>query len=395
MDTLQEENNNNYTDIVLEEGKMVRLIGTAHVSKESAEFVQKTILEENPDTVCVELCDKRLESIEDKDRWRNMDIIKIIREKKASLLFINLILAAFQKRIAKKFDIQPGQEMINAVFAAKETDAVIVPADRDIQITLSRIWRGMGFFKKVKLIFQLIFSIGASDDITEEEIEKMKQEDMLQSILSDVKKSHPEIEKILIDERDMYLAEKIKNAPGENIIAVVGAGHVPGIKRYIADNSGKSCEELNFLPPAGKTGKILKWLIPAVVLGLLVTGFLMGGKSAGADMIWFWIAANGIFAGIGAIAALAHPYTIISAILAAPLTSLNPMIAAGWVSGLVEAFARKPKVKDFEAISEDILSIKGFWKNSVIRILLVVVFTNIGSTLGTMAALPLMLKVIN
>ena len=309
--------------------------------------------------------------------------------------FINLILASFQKRIAKKFDIQPGQEMINAVNAAKETGAVIVPADRDIQITLSRVWRGMGFFKKVKLVFQLLFSLGATDDITEEEIEKMKQGDILKSILTDVKKSHPDIERILIDERDMYLAEKIKQAPGENIIAVVGAGHVPGIKKYIGGTIGKSIDELNTLPPPGCTGKIIKWLLPAIVIILFAAGFLMGGTSAGTDMIWFWIAANGIFAGIGAILALAHPYTIISAILAAPLTSLNPMIAAGWVSGLVEAFARKPKVKDFEAISEDILSIKGFWRNSVIRILLVVVFTNVGSTIGTMAALPLMLKVIN
>ncbi|MCK5541493.1 MAG: TraB/GumN family protein [Desulfobacterales bacterium] len=390
-----EQENNNYTEIVLSEGKIVKLIGTAHVSKESADYVKKVILEEKVDTVCVELCSTRLESIQNNDKWRNMDIIKIIRDKKALLLFINLILASFQKRIAKKFDIQPGQEMINAVNAAKEIDAVIIPADRDIQITLSRIWRGMGFFKKLKLLFQLLLSLGSSTDITEEEIEEMKQEDILKSILIDVKKSHPEIERILIDERDMYLAEKIKNAPGEKIIAVVGAGHVPGIKKYIADNTGKSIEELNILPSAGNAGKILKWLIPAAVFGIFIIGFLMGGKNAGADMIWFWIAANGIFAGLGAIFALAHPYTIIAAILAAPLTSLNPMIAAGWVSGLVEAFARKPKVKDFEAISEDILTIKGFWRNSVIRILLVVVFTNIGSTIGTMAALPLMLKVLH
>jgi pheromone shutdown-related protein TraB len=387
--------NNNLTNIVLSETKAVKLIGTAHVSKESADYVQKIILEQKPDTVCVELCNTRLDSIQNKDKWLNMDIIKIIREKKALLLFVNLILASFQKRIAKKFDVQPGQEMINAVNSAKEINAVIIPADRDIQITLSRVWRGMGFFKKVKLLFQLLLSVGASDDITEEEIEKMKQEDILKNLLTDVKKSHPEIERILIDERDMFLAEKIKNAPGEKIIAVVGAGHVPGIKKYIADNSGKSIDDLNILPPAGNVGKILKWLIPAAIFGLFAIGFSMGGKSAGTNMIWFWIAANGIFAGLGAIIALAHPYTIIAAILAAPLTSLNPMIAAGWVSGLVEAFARKPKVKDFEAISEDILTIKGFWKNSVIRILLVVVFTNLGSTIGTMAALPLMLKALN
>ncbi|MCK5313290.1 MAG: TraB/GumN family protein [Desulfobacteraceae bacterium] len=394
MENPAQENNKNIHTILYND-KIIKLIGTAHVSKESAEFVEKIILEERPDTVCVELCNTRLDSIKDKDKWRNMDIIKIIREKKALLLFMNLILASFQKRIAKKFDIQPGQEMINAVNSAQETGATIVPADRDIQITLSRVWRGMGFFKKLKLVFQLLFSLGATDDITEEEIEKMKQEDILKSILIDVKKSHPEIERILIDERDMYLAEKIKTAPGENIVAVVGAGHVPGIKSYIAENNGKTIDELNIVPPAGKLGKILKWGLPAAVFILFAIGFSMGGKSAGTDMIWFWIAANGIFAGLGAIIALAHPYTIISAILAAPLTSLNPMIAAGWVSGLVEAFSRKPKVKDFEAISEDILSIKGFWRNSVIRILLVVVFTNLGSTIGTMAALPLMLKALN
>ncbi len=387
--------NANFSEIVLSENKTVKLIGTAHVSKESAVYVKKVILEEKPDTVCVELCNTRLDSLRNQDRWRNMDIIKIIKEKKAILLFVNLMLASFQKKIAKKFDIQPGQEMINAVNSAEKIGAVIVPADRDIQITLKRVWRGMGFFKKIKLIFQLLLSLGPSEDITEQEIEKMKQEDILKSILTDVKKSHPEIEKILIDERDMFLAQKIQNAPGQRIIAVAGAGHVPGIKRYIAENNGKSIEELNTLPPPGKFGAIFKWLLPAGIFLLFILGFVMGGKDTGTDMIWFWIAANSIFAGLGAIIALAHPYTIISAILAAPLTSLNPMIAAGWVSGIVEAFARKPKVRDFEAISEDILTIKGFWKNSVIRILLVVVFTNIGSAIGTMTALPLMLKILN
>ena len=188
MENPAQENNKNIHTILYND-KIIKLIGTAHVSKESAEFVEKIILEEKPDTVCVELCNTRLDSIKDKDKWRNMDIIKIIREKKALLLFINLILASFQKRIAKKFDIQPGQEMVNAINSAEEIGATIIPADRDIQITLSRVWRGMGFFKKLKLVFQLLFSLGASDDITEEEIEKMKQEDILKSILTDVKKS--------------------------------------------------------------------------------------------------------------------------------------------------------------------------------------------------------------
>ncbi|MBI9091540.1 MAG: TraB/GumN family protein [Desulfobacterium sp.] len=376
-------------------GKEIILIGTAHVSKESAKLVTDVIENERPDTVCVELCATRLRSIRNKEEWRNMDIVKVIREKKALLLLMNLMLASFQKRIATKFDIKPGQEMINAVEAAEKIEALIVPADRDIQTTLTRVWRSMGLWKKLKLIFQLVFSLGNSDEITEEEIEEMKQEDMLKTLLSDMKRSHPVLEKVLIDERDQFLAETIRTSPGETIVAVVGAGHAPGIKRYMANNTPIDLDELSQIPKAGNFGKIMKWLIPLAIVVLFAAGFFMKGKGVGTDMIWLWIAANGIFAGLGALVALAHPYTIITSILAAPLTSLNPMIAAGWVSGLVEAISRKPKVKDLESIPEDILSVRGFWRNNVTRILLVVVFTNLGSTIGTMTAIPLMLKVMN
>ena len=377
------------------EDKEIILIGTAHVSRHSAELVADTIEQTDPDTVCVELCNTRLSAIKDADRWRNMDIVKIIKDKKALMLFMNLLLSSFQKKIADKFDIKPGQEMINAILAAEKMGARIVPADREIQTTLSRVWRGMGFWEKLKLIFSMVFSFGQSDDIKEEDIEKMKQEDILQSLLSDVKEAHPIIEKALIDERDQFLADHIRTAPGPKIVAVVGAAHVPGIKRYITEATPIDVAALNEVPAPGNLGKILKWLIPGLILMLFAAGFMMEGKNAGTDMIWIWVLANGIFAGIGAIIALAHPYTIVSSILAAPLTSLNPMIAAGWVSGLVEAFSRKPKVRDLEAIPHDITSVKGFWRNNVTRILLVVIFTNLGSSIGTMTALPLMLKLLS
>ncbi len=375
--------------------KEIILIGTAHVSRHSAELVTETIEEIRPETVCVELCNTRLSSILDADRWRNMDIVKIIKEKKALMLFMNLLLSSFQKKIADKFDIKPGQEMINAITTAQSVNAQVVPADREIQTTLSRVWRGMGFWEKLKLTFSMVFSFGQSDEIEEEDIEKMKQEDILQSLLSDVKEAHPIIERALIDERDQFLAEHIRSAPGEKIVAVVGAAHVPGIKRYINEATPIDVAALNEIPPAGNVGKVLKWLIPGLIMLLFAAGFMMEGKTAGTDMIWIWILANGIFAGIGAMVAMAHPYTIISSIVAAPLTSLNPMIAAGWVSGLVEAFSRKPKVKDLEAIPHDITSVKGFWRNNVTRILLVVIFTNLGSSIGTMTAVPLMLKLIS
>ncbi len=375
-------------------GKQIILIGTAHVSKQSAQLVEDTIHELTPDTVCVELCQTRLASLKDVDKWRNMDIVKVIKEKKAMLLFINLLMASFQKKMADKFGIKPGQEMINAIDAAEKIGAQIVPSDREIQTTLSRVWRGMGFWEKLKFIASLVFSFGASDDISEEDIEKMKQEDILQTLLADVKKSHPIIEKTLINERDQFLAQKIRTAPGEKIVAVVGAAHAPGIKRYLASDEKIDLDELNQIPPGGNLVKILKWALPAAILLVFIAGFLLKGQNTGKEMILIWIAANGIFAGIGALLALGHPLTILSSIIAAPLTSLNPMIAAGWVSGLVEASLRKPKVKDLESIPKDMVTIKGYWRNNVIRILLVVILTNLGSTIGTATAFPLVLKLL-
>lgn len=389
---------NNMIDRISCNGKKITLIGTAHVSKDSAQLVKDVIHGEKPDTVCVELCDTRLKSIRDKDSWSNMDIVKVIREKKSMLLLINLMLASFQKRLAEKFDIRPGQEMINAIEAAQTEGATLVASDREIQITLTRVWRSMGFWEKTKLMFQLLLSLGASEDITEEEIERMKQEDILQTLLADVKKAHPIMEKVLIDERDQYLAATIRSAPGENIVAVVGAGHIPGIKRYMGSESSPGQDidisKLEELPEPGIIGKSLKWLIPGLIVVLFGAGFFMKGTDTGTDMIWLWIGVNGIFAGLGALAALAHPYSILSAMVAAPITILHPMIAAGWVSGLVEAVSRKPKVRDLEAIPVDIMSVKGFWRNNVTRILLVVVFTNLGATIGVFTAIPLMLRVI-
>jgi pheromone shutdown-related protein TraB len=384
-------NTNNIHHLVFEDKEII-LLGTAHVSKESVRLVADVIETEKPDTVCVELCESRYQSIRQKDKWQDTDIVKVIKEKKTFLLLSNLLLVSFQKRIADKLDVKPGEEMIKAMEIGEALGAEIHLADRNIRITLLKTWRAMGLWSKVKLLFQLILSIGKIDEINEEDIEKMKQEDVLHTLLSEVGKSLPILKDILIDERDQYLAQKIRTAPGNKIVAVVGAGHVPGIKKCW--NTDIDVEALEQIPPKGKTSGILKWIIPLAILVLVVLGFYHGGTNAGTDMITWWVMANGILAGLGAVIAMAHPLTIVSAVLAAPLTSLNPLIAAGWVSGLVEAFSRKPKVKDFERLPEDILSIRGFWRNKVTRILLVVVFTNLGSSLGTFVAIPLMVKVL-
>lgn len=373
------------------DGREILLVGTAHVSKASVDLVETVIREEKPDTVCVELCRSRYQSVMQKDQWREMDIIKVIREKKSFLLLSSLMLAAFQKRIGEKLGVRPGQEMITAIETAKSLDSEICLADRDISVTLSRAWRHMGFWSRIKMLFQLLLSMGGVDDIEEKDIEQMKEADMLESVLAEVEKVHPELRRILIDERDQYLAQKIRTAPGAKIVAVVGAGHVPGIRRHIEKNQDISA--LDVVPPGGNIGKVLKWLIPAAIVLLVATGFFFGGVEAGKHMVLWWIAANGVCAGIGAILAFGHPLTILTAVLAAPVTSLNPMIAAGWVAGLVEAFMKTPKVRDLENLSSDIMSVRGFWRNKATRVLLVVVFTNLGSSIGTFVALPMMMRV--
>jgi pheromone shutdown-related protein TraB len=383
--------NNDNTHRLTFEDKDVILIGTAHVSRESAELVSKVIEEENPDTVCVELCQSRYQAITQKNKWQDTDLIKVIKEKKAFLLLSNLMLASFQKRIGERLGIKPGEEMLRAIQVAEEVGASVHLADRDIRTTLSRAWRLMGFWARIKLLVQLVASMGETDTITEQDIEEMKKKDVLEALLAEIGEVLPGLRRILIDERDQYLAYKIRTAPGEKIVAVVGAGHVPGIRKYW--NDPVDVDILEQIPPKGKLVASLKWGVPAVVVGLIILGFFFAGASVGTHMIKWWVLANGVLAGIGAVMALAHPLTVVSAVVAAPLTSLNPMIAAGWVAGLVEVLLGKPKVKDFERLPEDISSIRGFWKNKITRILLVVIFTNLGSSLGTFVAIPMMIKV--
>lgn len=373
------------------EDKEITLVGTAHVSRESVDLVKQVIEAEKPDTVCIELCHSRYQSLTQKKAWQETNLIKVIREKKAFLLLANLMLASFQKRIGDKLGIKPGQEILQAIESAQEVGAQLNLADRDIRITLGRTWRLMNFWKKIKMMVQLMTSLAEVDEITEEEIEKLKEKDVLENLLSEIGKSLPEIRGVLIDERDQYLTGKIRTAPGTRIVAVVGAGHVPGIHRYWEESV--SLPVLEQMPPKGRVFRVLKWAIPAAVIAMIAIGFFKAGTSGGAHMIKWWILANATLAGLGAALALAHPLTILSAIIAAPITSLNPMIAAGWVAGLVEALIGRPKVKDFEALPQDIVSLKGFWRNKITRILLVVVLTNLGSSIGTFVAIPLMAKV--
>ncbi len=363
------------------DGKQIILIGTAHVSSKSVDEVREVIKEEQPETVCIELCPSRYRNIADTDRWKNTNITRIIKEGQALLLLVNLILSSYQKRLALQFDIKPGQEMMQGIASAEEIGASLCLADRDIQTTMMRIWRSIGLWGKMKLFFQLIMSMFINEEIDEQELEKMKSGDMLSSALEELSRSFPHIKSILIDERDQYLAQKIKEAPGNKVVAVLGAGHIPGIKLELSREN--DLERLSQVMPASKITKIVAWAIPVLILALIASTFSVD-KTAGIDQVAAWIIWNGSLSALGALLALAHPLSILTAFIVSPISSLNPLLAAGWFAGLIEAIIRKPKVQDFENIAEDINSVRGFWNNKVTHILLVVALANVGSSMGAM-----------
>jgi pheromone shutdown-related protein TraB len=308
-----------------------------------------------------------------------MDIITIIKQKKALLLLVNLILSSFQKRLAQQLGINPGQEMIQAISSAKEINAHLVLADRDIQVTFARVWKKLSLWGKMRILFMLIFSMFSKESISEEEIERLKSEDVLTVALSELARSFPRLKNTLIDERDQYLAEKIKLAPGDKVIAIVGAGHVPGIKKEIGKEHDLTA--LTKIPPTSNYLKVLVWGIPLVIIAIIASTFTFS-PPAGFDQITQWFLWNGSLSALGALMAMAHPLSILTAFVAAPFSSLNPLLAAGWFAGITEALIRRPRVEDFEQLG-NITTLKDFFHNRVTKILLVVALANLGSMAGT------------
>ncbi len=368
---------------ILLDGKKILLIGTAHISQSSVDEVNTVINQVNPDTVCIELCSSRYQAMLAKDQWKNMDIFKVIREGKSFLLFANLIMTAFQKRLGSRLGVKPGSEMFEAANVAEKLNSELVLADRDVKITLQRTWRGMRFWGKMKVLGQLLASLFIREEISKEEIEKLKESDALSEAMKMLAEQSPEMKRILIDERDQYMAEKIRQSMGKLVVAVVGAGHVKGLTAELENKHNLA--ELESVPPTGKAVAWLKWGIPALIIALIVYGFFTVDTDVSIEMIQRWVLINGTLSALGTAAAFGHPITIAVAFIAAPFTSLNPTIAAGWVAGLVEALLRKPQVRDFENLADDITHLKGFWQNNITRILLVVIFANLGSAIGTFA----------
>lgn len=365
------------------DGRKIYLVGTAHVSARSAELVETVLRQVQPDSVAVELCRPRYQALLNPEQWKQTDIVQVIKQGKAYLLLAQLLLSGFQKKIGNKLGVKPGAEMLKAVEVADELGAETVLADREVSITLRRTWSNLGFWAGLKLVGSLIFEglLGESQELGEEEIERLKTADVLEEAMQEFAQAMPQVRESLIDERDKYLACKIAGAPGEKVVAVVGAGHVPGITRYLGSEIDLSA--LEEIPPPSPWGKIIGWGIPLAIIAIIIYGLTTAGTEVGTQMLVDWLWVNAAFGGLGSLMALAHPLTILIAFLVSPFTSANPMIAAGWVAGLVEATIRKPRVEDFDDLSAQPLTFKLFYQNRVTRVLLVMFMTNLMGGLGT------------
>lgn len=363
--------------------KTILLVGTAHISRQSADLVEQVIATEKPDTVCIELDEKRFAALANRKRWQNLDLKEIIRKKQLSTLLVNLILASYQKKLGGKLGVMPGTELLRAARIAEENNIPVELCDREVRVTLRRAWHATSLWKKGYLIASLIASLFDTTELDEEKLTELRSKDVLSELMDELGNALPDTKRVLIDERDIFMAEKIKAAAGRRIVAVVGAGHMEGMQRVIREDNRDIIEEINTIPPVSKLWKIVGWSIPAaILLSIAAIGFRQGAGEAAANAL-FWVLANGIPSAIGAVLAWAHPATIISAFAAAPITSLTPVIGAGYVCAFVQVMTRPPVVKEFENVGTDIGRIRGWWQNKLLRIFLVFIMTGLGSSIGT------------
>jgi pheromone shutdown-related protein TraB len=363
------------------------IIGTAHISQRSVDLVRETIEAEAPDCVCVEIDEQRYEAMVNPRAWESLNLIDVMKRKQTTFLIARLALTAFQKRMSSYTGVKPGAEMLAAVECAEEREIPIVLADRDIRTTLLRAWRTTPFWKRSQIAVMLVLGLTERSEVNEDELEKLREERNISNALDEMGSVLPEVKSVLVDERDLFMADQFLNAPGQKVVAVVGAAHKPGIMKHLRDGIIKDdVEKTTYVPEKSMVSKALPWIIPAIVVALFVLGGIYGDHDKLKDAALAWLVVNGALAGLGALVALAHPLTIIAAVLSAPFTSLNPAVGVGMVAGLVQTIMAAPTMRDMEHVAEDIVDWKGYWKNRLTRVLMVFVFTNLGSTLGTFIA---------
>jgi pheromone shutdown-related protein TraB len=370
-------------------GVEIVLLGTAHVSPASVRAVNALLETGDFDAVAVELCASRQRAMFDPQAMGRLDLFSVIRNRQVAMVAASLALGAYQMRLAEQYGIEPGAELRAAIDGALDRGLPLALIDRDIGLTLRRTYASIPWWRRTELVGGLLSSVLTRDKIDEAEIERLKQGDMLESTFSEFAEQSESLYRPVIDERDRYMAAQLRKLAdgreGGRVLAVVGAGHLAGIERYVSEAAAPADEiisELEQAPPRPRWPRVLPWVIVAVILIGFVIGFSRN-TDVGMQMVVDWVLINGGLAAIGGAAALAHPLTIVVAALGAPLTSLNPTIGIGFVTAACEIWLRKPQVGDFATLRRDVMHWKGWWKNRVSRVLLVFLFTTLGSAIGT------------
>ncbi len=368
------------------------ILGTAHVSRTSAEEVERLISSGEFDAVAIELDPSRHQALTDPDRWAELDLFKVLREGKAGMVAANLALGAFQQRLADQLGIEPGQEMRVAIRMADDHQLPLLLIDRDIGITLRRVYRNVPWWQRFGLLGGLLASVLSRQEITEAEIEKLKEGDMLEATFTEFAESSSAMYQPLISERDSYMVAKLEQATAsgdfKRVLVVIGAGHLKGLRGLLERGDGDpggTIQSLDAVPAPSRWRRVVPWAIVALILFGFVVGFARSPE-LGVQILADWFFINGGLAALGAIIALAHPLTIVGVFVAAPLTSLNPLIGAGFVAAGIELWLRKPNVGDFERLRSDVTSARGWWRNRVARTLLVFILATLGSVAGTYLA---------
>ena len=369
------------------------LVGTAHISQKSVDEVTQAIETYHPDVVAIELCNRRYKNLTEKDQWENTPVTALIKSNNAYFLLAQTFLSSVQRKLGKEHGVKPGSEMIAAIEEAKKHNTPIELVDRDIAITLKRAWKQMGIREKFRVLWEFLKAMVGFDEEELEEIdlEELMDQDMISTMLEEFGAIAPSVTTVLIHERDQYIAQKIKQLrnTGKKVVAVVGAGHLKGIEKHLR-NPDFSVDLTTLETVPSKRFSLLKtigYLIPVLFAALIIYGFYTGGIEKSVEMFAYWFLINGIFSAIGTAIARGHPFSILTAFVAAPITSLNPAVAAGWVAGYVEAKLRTPVIRDFQDLSV-IENFSDFWGNRVVRLLLVVALANVGSMIGTVIAFP-------
>jgi pheromone shutdown-related protein TraB len=376
--------------------RMVTILGTAHISRASAKKVTELLNTGDFDAVAVELCPSRYHALLNPDLLAKMDLFQVLKEGKASMVIATLALGAYQQRMAEQFGIKPGEEMRAAIDSAKEKQLPILLIDREVGTTLKRIYKNVPWWRRFNLFAGLMASVVTKEKVSEEEIERLKEGDILESTFTQFAEEAKDLFLPLIDERDQYMAarlqEEMAHSDHSHILAVVGAGHLKGIQNYLdvhalppSSQIEEKLAELDTIPPPSSWPKALPWLIVTLVLIGFAIGFYRS-PDLGWQLVTDWVVINGGLAALGALIAFAHPLTVLGAFLAAPLTSLNPTIGAGMVTAAIEIYFRKPRVGDFSRLRTDTARFKGWWHNRVARTLLVFLFSTLGSAIGTYVA---------